>query len=98
MQLFQYSLVGTAEAMILEASLARTAMILYNNHATQIIYLSRAKGVSISNGFPLPPGASLAFKIPEDDVTGELWAIADGADTDLRYIESFGLVPRSWIH
>ncbi|GAH20941.1 unnamed protein product [marine sediment metagenome] len=94
MQLFQYKPIGLIESMILEASMTRTAIILYNNHATQIIYLSRAKGVSTVNGFPLPPGASLAFKIPEDDVTGELWAIADGADTDLRYIESFGLVPR----
>jgi len=94
MQLFQYKPVGLIESMILEASPTRTAIILYNNHATQIIYLSRAKGVSTANGFPLPAGASLAFKIPEDDVSGELWAIADGVGTDLRYIESFGLAPR----
>ena len=93
MQLFQYALVGVTESQILEASITRTAIILYNNHATQIIYLRRAKGVSTANGFPLPPGGSIAFKIPEDDVTGQLWAIADGADTDLRFIESFGLVP-----
>jgi len=94
MQLTQYRLVGTTEVMILEASPSRTAFILYNNHATQIIYHRRAKGVSTANGFPLPAGGSSAFKIPEDDPTGQLWAIADGANTDLRFIESFGLVPR----
>ncbi|GAI67701.1 unnamed protein product [marine sediment metagenome] len=90
MQLFQYKLVGGLNVQVLEANPNRTSYILYNNHATQIIYLRRSKGVSTVNGFPLPPGGSLAFKIPEDDVSGELWAIADGAATDLRFIESFG--------
>ncbi|GAG63154.1 unnamed protein product [marine sediment metagenome] len=92
MQLFQYKLISGIESQVLEANPSRTAYILYNNHATQIIYIRRSKGVSFVNGFPLPAGGSLAFKIPEDDVSGELWAIADGAATDLRFIESFGRI------
>jgi len=95
-QLFQYKSVGLTEVRVLDSNPGRTSLILYNNHATQTIYLNRSKGVSSSNGFPIPAGAALAFKIPEDDVTGELWAIGSGAATDLRYIEGFGLVPRSW--
>jgi len=95
-QLFQYELVGTTEERILTAMPERTSLILYNNHGTQTIYYRRTKGVSSVNGFPLPAGASISFKIPEDDVTGELWAIGSGADTDLRFIEGFGIIPRSW--
>ena len=96
-QLFQYELVGVLEERILSAHPGRTSLLLYNNHATQTIYFGRSKGVSSVNGFPLPAGVPLSFKIPEDDVTGELWAVGSGADTDLRFIEGYGLVPRSWV-
>ena len=89
----QYALVGLTEVHLLKMHPGRTAIGLYNNHATAVLYFSDKKGVAITNGWPLPAGASMTFKIPEDDPTGEIHIISDTADTDLRYLESFGLVP-----
>ena len=95
-QLFQYRSIGTTEVRLISSNPVRTGLVLYNNHATQVIYLNRSQGVSTTNGFPIPAGGSVVMKIPEDDPRGELWAIADGAATDLRFVESFGIPPKEW--
>jgi len=87
----------TEETHLLTRQPGRTALGLYNNHVTATLYFRESKGVDVTNGFPLPAGASIFFKIPEDDTTGQIFIISDTADTDLRFMESFGLVPRSWI-
>ena len=89
----QSRLVGTTESRLLAMHPGRTAVGLYNNHATATLYFSDKKGVATTNGWPLPAGASIFFKVPEDDPTGEIHIISDTADTDLRFLESFGLVP-----
>jgi hypothetical protein len=60
---------------------------LYNNHATQIVYLGADNTVTTANGFPLQPGETQI--IPATDAPSfDLWAIADGAATDLRVMFS----------
>lgn len=70
--------------------LERTALSLANTHATQTLYWRFRKGVAIANGYPINPGGAIDLSIPQDDVTGEIWVIATGADTGLRIYEGFG--------
>lgn len=77
--------------MVLGKSETRTSVVIYNNHATQIVYWSDTKGVSADNGFPIAPsGGNISLKIPEDDPTQPAFLIANGADTDVRIYAGHG--------
>jgi len=81
--------IGITRDRVLGVNRLRTSIILYNNSANTI-YIGN-KGVATANGLPLKSSSSMVFKLPEDDPSGEVWAIADGASSDLRIYEGFGV-------
>ena len=79
--------VGVIESKIAAIVAARTSIVVLNNSAN-IVYIG-AKGQGIY-GFPIAATGSASFKIPEDDPSEELWAIAPGGASDVRVYEGFG--------
>lgn len=88
--LFQQANVGMTQINLVEKDPGRTSLVIMNNHATAIVYIHELSGVSVAKGFPIQPGASISWVIPEDDPTGAIWIISDTATTDVRYYEGFG--------
>lgn len=82
--------VGLTEKRITGYSDSRTALVLYNNHATATLYWSDSKGVSTGNGFPIPAGGAISLKIPEDDPRNAVWLVSDAATTSYRLYEGYG--------
>jgi len=87
--------VGTIPTQILITDVKRTSVALYNNDSSNIIYIGADRSVSTDNGFPIPPKTPAAFMVGMGD-TPELglYAVASGADTDLRIYEQYGFDPR----
>lgn len=85
--MFKQASVGTTQTQVIWLQLNRTSLAFFNNSANVIYIGEKDQG---TGGFPIPAGGSISFKIPEDDVTGELWAIASGASSDLRIYEGYG--------
>mgnify|MGYP001328265274 CR=1 FL=1 len=83
---YQYA-VGLSQIRIVMAQESRTSLVIYNNHASAVIYVG-AKAQNFA-GFPIQPRGSISFKIPEDDPTGDLWCISDTAATDVRVYEGY---------
>lgn len=81
---------GLTEIKIAERSEFRTSLVIYNLDALAIVYVRFKKGVVIANGFPILPNGSMSLKIPEDDPTLDVWAIADTATTPIVVYEGFG--------
>lgn len=77
--------VGTSSVVVADRKASRTSVIVYNNHASQILYLGTTSGVTTSTGLPVAAGASRVF----DDYNGVLYGIASGATTDVRVFEVF---------
>jgi len=73
--------VGTTEGEILAEDTTRLSVIIYNNHATNILYVGTT-GVTTANGLPVLPDASLAL-----ETGAQIKGIASAAGTDVRYIE-----------
>ena len=85
--LFVQKTVGITQVQLVKVEPTRTSLVIKNNSAN-IIYI----GARLQNttGFPIAAGGSASFKIPEDDPTSDLWAIASGAGSDVRIYEGFG--------
>ena len=80
--------IGTNQSRIVAKQPDRTSLVIFNNSAAATIYIG-SKGQDL-NGFPIKAGGSASFKIPEDDPSQEVWAISDGAGTDVRIYEGYG--------
>ena len=85
--LFNTKLVGTTQVQLVKQESTRTSLVVYNNSANNLYIGMRLQN---TEGFLIPPGGSASFKIPEDDPTQDLWAIASGAGSDIRIYEGFG--------
>ena len=83
---FKYT-VGTIQSRIAKKQDRRTSLAIFNN-SSNTLYIGN-KGQN-TNGFIVPAGGSVSFAIPEDDPTGELWAVASAANSDIRVYEGFG--------
>lgn len=82
---------GLTEMKIAERSELRTSLVIMNLDAVAIVYVRFKKGVVAANGIPIYPTGSMSLKIPEDDPTFDVWAIADTATTPIIVYEGFGL-------
>jgi hypothetical protein len=80
--------VGTSAATLIAASSRRKSVLLQNVHATNKLYIGLADTVTTSTGVRLNPGEAIEF----EDYLGPVYAIADGASTDVRYIQVGGYV------
>lgn len=94
--LFQYETIDAVQTKLLERNPARTSWIIFNTHASAVVYIHQFEGVSLVTGFPIQPGGSFTAKIPEDDPTFEIWIISDTAGTNIRFYEGFGHYPKAW--
>lgn len=83
-------LIGTTAVKAVTWNSKRTSLLIFNNHATQILYFGFNALVSPTNGQPIRPYTGYAFS-PEtgDDPTLDYWLIADGANTDARITEQW---------
>lgn len=77
--------VGTTAAQIVDGGdeLADRKYVLLFNNANQDIYIGPT-GVTVSSGFPLPPGAILNIRLGS---AVDLFAISDGASKNLRTLQ-----------
>lgn len=90
MSVIPYS-TGLTEIKIASVQPTRTSLVIQNLDALAIVYVRFLKGVAATNGIRITPGGSMSLKIPEDDPTKELWAIADTATTPVIVYEGYGL-------
>lgn len=75
--------IGTSAAVIKAAHGSRTSLVVQNAHATNTLYVGSDSSVTTSNGVVVAAGASVTF----DDYTGDVYGIASGASTDVRYFQ-----------
>lgn len=73
--------IGAAASRLLVGSGLRASALIENNHATQDLYLGTDSSVTTANG--LRVAALQSVRITH---RGEVWAIASGAATDVRYM------------
>lgn len=77
--------VGTTEAQLLAVPLAgRTDVLIQNVSASNDLYVRKVTGVTTSNGIKIPKKSSMSIPLGESQT---LYAIADGAATDVRLME-----------
>lgn len=74
-----YQTIGTTSKQL--ANVAPPCHI-YNNDNSAIIYWGFNKGVTTSNGFPIPPKNDIYFDLRYKK--HDIWLISDTADTDIR--------------
>lgn len=74
--------VGTSATLIRAAASARDAIIVQNAHASNLLYIGTDSSVTTSNG--LRVGAGESISVP---TRGNVYGIASGASTDVRYLE-----------
>ena len=84
--------VGTTETKIASIQRSRTSLVVMNTHGANTLYCKFSKGVSATNGIPVYSTGNISLKIPEDDPTLELWAIASGANTTIVVYEGYGRI------
>lgn len=78
--------IGASAAIIKAGRTSRKSIIVQNVHATNVLYLGNNSSVTTSNGLKLAAGESVAF----DGYNGDVYGIASGASTDVRYFEVYG--------
>lgn len=76
--------IGTTAAVVKAAFFRRESILIVNNHASQILYLGSDSSVTTSNGIPVAAGGSVRLRTKSD-----VYGIASGASTDVRYFEEF---------
>ena len=74
--------VGTDAVEIFGGRSVGKGVLIQNVHATQVLYVGTDDSVTDANGIRLNPGESVETKA----YTGQIYGIADGADTDVRYL------------
>lgn len=75
--------VGVASGAVVSSRTGRKAIIMANDHATQVIYLSLGGTAVVNQGVRIGPGQVLKL----EDYYGAVNAIATGAATTLTYSE-----------
>lgn len=85
--------VGTTRVQILAFNAKRTAWI-FHNRGTAEMFFSNDKGVSDSNGYPLPNGGFFArLKADGDDPRMAVYGIVTSGTADVGVSESFDPLP-----
>lgn len=75
--------VGASATLIRAARTSRDAVIIQNVHASQVLYLGDS-AVTTSTGLKVAAGESI--QLP---TCGDVYGIASGAATDVRYFEAY---------
>jgi hypothetical protein len=78
--------VGTSAALLVAGRTLRKSILIQNAHGSNKLYVGVASTVTTSSGIRLDPDNSIEFT----DYLGPIYAIADGASTDVRYLEIGG--------
>lgn len=76
--------VGTSAVLIRGGNTARDGIQVQNVHASQNLYVGTSGGVTTGNGIKVAPGSTWSSR----DYGGPVWAISDGAATDVRFFEA----------
>jgi hypothetical protein len=75
--------IGVAAGLIKAANATRKVITITNNHGANILYLGTTGAVTTANaGIVLQPGQSYDY-----ECTSDIYGIANGAATDVRYTE-----------
>jgi hypothetical protein len=82
--------IGTTATAIGKYANQRTAILVANLHASQILYIGFSSGVSATNGTPLSANQWFAWNWVNDNEIAmrDMWAIASGAATPIYVLES----------
>lgn len=83
--------VGTSAVQLVGGRSLRKGLLIQNNHASQNVFVGTsssvtASGAAATDGVKIAAGATLTIPVRQ---TGAIYAIADGAATDVRYFEVF---------
>lgn len=76
--------VTTSAQLVAGARSRRDAVLVFNNHASNILYVGPDSSVTAANGIPVAPGTSVA-----PPTRGDVYAIASASGTDVRFWEIF---------
>jgi len=74
--------IGTSIVKLLDANEKRTAILIKNNSAN-IVYVCRGPDDTTSTGMPIAAAGTYS----NEHNQGEIWLVASGADSDVRYEE-----------
>jgi len=78
--------VDASAKIVVPARTTRKSVTIQNaESATNVLYLGHSSSVSASNGLRIGPLESITI----DDFKGDVYGIADTADTDVRYFEVY---------
>ena len=75
--------VGTSAVQVSAGQARRSSILIQNVHASNTVYVGPADTITAENTIQLSAGDSVEFS----DVQGPIFAVADGADTDVRFLE-----------
>lgn len=75
--------VGTSATQVSDGAYRRKTLLIQNAHATNNLFVGPDSSVTTSTGIKLAPADSIEFS----DFIKPVYAIADGASTDVRYLE-----------
>lgn len=75
--------VGVTVATVSDGVSRRKSILIQNCHASNKVYVGPSSSVATSTGLRLGPNDSVEVS----DVQGPIYAIADGASTDVRFWE-----------
>jgi len=88
--------VGTTAQKLVYGDSSRTSLSIYNNDASNRVFIGADENVTTSNGFPIPPKTPVGFLVGlGDEPDLEYWAIAETAPVDVRILEQRGYDPRA---
>lgn len=76
--------VGASAVIVKAARMRRESILVQNVHASQVLYLGSDASVTTSNGLKVVAGESVRVR-----TKGDIYGIASGAATDVRYFEEF---------
>lgn len=75
--------IGTSAALIKGGRTSRGSLLIQNAHATNVLYIGFDSSVATTTGIRLSPDDSIEIS----DSGTEIYGIASGASTDVRFQE-----------
>lgn len=75
--------IGAASAALVAANPSRSALVVSNDHATQVLYLALGTTAVANRGIRISPGTTFVLS----DFRGAVNIIASGAATTATYVE-----------
>jgi hypothetical protein len=76
--------IGAAASVVKAARFRRESILIQNVHASQTLYIGSDSSVLTTTGLKIAAGESVRVR-----TKGDVYGIASGAATDVRYFEEF---------